>query len=139
MTESLSSHRRDQDVFTRPVAIGRTQAAETRQSTTRKNLCQLNDKGLYTTNPEELTNGENELTEVNYNYQTSIVAGTSFSVINNDVIPDVDRAITTAILPSLFPAACSGSSTRRQIQEGAGATLVAISAQRADQVVNGRK
>lgn len=148
MTESSSSHRspsvlrRDnQDVFSRQDEIGHRQStqAETRQSTTsNNNLCQLNDQGLYTTNPDELTSGSNEFTEVNYNYQTSVVAGTSLSTINNVVIPDVDRAITTAILPSLFPAACGSNNQRRQIQ-GADVTLVAISDRRADEVVNGRK
>jgi hypothetical protein len=81
--------------------------------------CQLNANGLY---GDAATAGD--VYTVQYLYQTSVVAGTSTSQLNDIVIPALDRAITTAVLPTFFD--CSGSNRRRRrLQEG---TVVAISA-----------
>lgn len=80
--------------------------------------CQLNENGLYGT-----IEGGGDVYEVKYNYQTSVVAGTTITQLGNLVIQELDYAITTALLPNFFD--CSGTVRRRQLQEG---TVSAISA-----------
>jgi hypothetical protein len=95
---------------------------ETRQGNN-SNICQLNDQGIY----GDTSDPSSTQTIVSYLYQVSVAQGTSTSVVTNRVIPEVDRAITTAMLPSFFD--CSGNQ-RRRIQENR--TVLAFSSQPID-------
>lgn len=85
--------------------------------------CQLNANGLYGD-----AEAVGDVYTVQYLYQTSVVAGTSITQLNSIVIPALDKAIATSILPRFFD--CSGGSNRRRhLQEG---TMNAISSMPVD-------
>jgi hypothetical protein len=83
--------------------------------------CVLNDIGLYGT-----IDTTSDVYEVQYLYQVSVLAGTSRTQLNNEIIQQLDAAITTAVLPRFF--ACTNS-RRRYLQSG---TVTAISSMPVD-------
>jgi hypothetical protein len=100
------------------------EAKETRQGSNNNN-CQLDDQGFY----GDASDPSGIATVVDYLYQVSVAQGTSITTLTSSVIPEVDRAITTAMLPSFFD--CTGNQ-RRRIQEQDGAGVVALSSQPVD-------
>jgi len=109
-------------------------------------LCTLKDNGLY---GDPI--GGNNVAVVEYLYQLSVVPGTTASQLKAVILPELDAAIPTAVLPVFFPAECSSSTTainngggaarrqrhQRQLQGG---TVQAISMMPEDELVmNGCK
>jgi hypothetical protein len=104
--------------------VGTTrEGVSTRQAV---NTCQLNDNGLYGT-----ADALSGVYTVQYLYQTSVRAGTTMIELENSVIQNVDKAITTAILPSFFD--CDSGVRRRRLQGG---TVGAISSQPIDTFIS---
>lgn len=97
--------------------------------------CQLDANGLYG-NAVAATDGTSQVYTVQYLYQTSVVSGTTTAQLNSIVIPALDRAVPTAILPTFF-SNCKGINRRRRLQTG---TVEAISAMPVDTfILSGRK
>jgi hypothetical protein len=104
--------------------VGTTrESVSTRQSV---NTCQLNENGLYGT-----ADALSDVYTVQYLYQTSVRAGTTMIELENSVIQNVDKAITTAILPSFFD--CDNGVRRRRLQGG---TVGAISSKPIDTFIS---
>jgi hypothetical protein len=84
------------------------------------NKCSLDQNGFYGT-----VDTSSDIYQVQYLYQVSVVVGTTTTQLNNEIIQQLDDAITTAVLPQFF--VCSGR--RRILQES---TVTAISSMPVD-------
>lgn len=98
--------------------------------------CTLNENGFYG-NPT----GGNIVATANYLYQISVVPGTTTSQLQDVVLPELDRALPTAVLPVFFPECNSntinifGGQSRRQLQSANERRILAISMMPTDVLV----
>jgi hypothetical protein len=83
-------------------------------------VCTLDQNGFFGT-----VDTSSDIYEVQYLYQVSVVAGTTTTQLNDEIIQPLDDAITTAVLPQFF--VCSGR--RRSLQTS---TVTAISSMPVD-------
>jgi hypothetical protein len=83
--------------------------------------CKLNAQGLYG-NQEAAADRTNDVYIIDYFYQVSVVQGTSTTQLRNAIEPELDIAITTAILPRFFNCDVNGrklnESRDRWLQDG---------------------
>lgn len=82
-------------------------------------LCKLNDSGLYGDLMLAQAGGSKSYI-VDFNYYTSIASGVGSFDLNQDIVPAVDRAVATAILPKFFPCLSQApQASARNLQPGA--------------------
>lgn len=92
--------------------------------------CSLNENGLFGDAEAAVMDGASLYT-VDYIYQLSVAQGTTTRELNNIVIPAVDTAVASAILPFFFE--CGPDERRRRLQQSG--TIDSFSALPVDIVV----
>ena len=94
--------------------------------------CYLNENGLFGDAEAAAMNGA-KLYMIDYIYQLSVVEGTTTSELSNIVIPAVDTAVATGILPFFFD--CGPDERLRHLQQSG--TIDSLSSRPVDTLVMG--